>query len=254
MPALPEAQRRLAAAVFEDDAAVLAQVRVNGLEPARRLAVYRNNTLKGLALALADGFPVVRRLVGDEFFAAMARAFVRRHPPASGCLLDYGAELAGFIESFEPAAALPYLPDVARLEWAWHLAFHAEDAAPLRPEALQTAPPEQEGDIRLRLHPSARLLASAWPVLRIFEANQPGRDGRVDLDRGTGCRALVVRPDLDVELHALQAGEFALLQALDRGCGLVAAFEQASAAEPGFDLTSALLRGFERGVFSGFRH
>ena len=44
--------------------------------PLARFNVYRNNTAVSLSEAIADSYPVVHELVGDEFFAAMARAYV----------------------------------------------------------------------------------------------------------------------------------------------------------------------------------
>lgn len=252
MLSLRELQARFARAVFERDAGDFPAIRGNGLDPARRLAVYRHNVCAGLTEALRDGFPVTNRLVGEAFFGVMAREFIRRHPPRSGCLLDYGAEFAGFVERFEPAAGLGYLPDVMRLEWAFHSAFHAADAPSLDPAALEAVPPERQASLRLRLHPSVRLLASRWPVLRIYEVNQPGfaGDGTVDLGREPGCRVLAIRRALEVEFHPLTAGEFTFLAALARNQELGPAFAEARADDPGFDPTAALLSGFGRGVFS----
>lgn len=252
MPALRELQARFAGALFMDDTQLLGWVRGNGLDPARRLAVYRNNTEAGLTEALRETFPVLCRLVGEDFFAATARAFLRRHPPASGCLLDFGEKLPAFLEGFEPAGTLPYLPDVTRLEWAFHSSYHAADRLPLPPAALAAVPPERHGRLRLGLHPSARLLASDWPVLRIFELNQPDcRDeSTLDLRREGSCRVLAVRPELEVALHALEPGEFAFLAALEREADLATAYDAAAAIDPGFDLARTLLAGFERGAFA----
>ena len=84
----------------------------NGADPASRFAVYRNNVQGSLINALADSYPVVRQLVGDEFFRAMAGVFVQSHPPHSPLMSDYGRELADFISEFEPASR--YRPDRER--------------------------------------------------------------------------------------------------------------------------------------------
>ena len=140
-------------------------------EVARRFAVYRNNVQHGLARALAARFPAVERLVGAEFFAAMARVFAAAHPPRDPVLLGWGADLPGFLAGFPPVAHLPYLSDVARLELARGRACHAADAAPIDPAALAGADP---ATLRLCLHPSVELFASAHPALSIWAANQPG--------------------------------------------------------------------------------
>ena len=97
----------------------------------RRFAVHRNTVAASLIEALQARFPVVQRLVGEDFFRAMARAFVALEPPSSPLLFLYGESFAAFIARFTPAAPLPYLADVARLEYARGLAYHAADREPL---------------------------------------------------------------------------------------------------------------------------
>ena len=252
MPGLRELQARFAQAIWNGNDAVTADISSNGLSATRRLAVYRNNTLAGLSAALRDGFPVVERLVGDGFFDVLAGDFVRAHPPQSACLLEYGGTFAGFIANYRGTAGLPYLPDVARLEWAWNEAFHGRDAATVTLEMLQGLSPEEYPRVGLSLHPSVRLVSSRWPVLRIYQVNQPGYEGddAIELDREAGCRVLVLRNNWDVELHALTEGEFTLLSALDNHSSLASALECAGSADKSFDPAAALLRALRSGFFS----
>jgi hypothetical protein len=254
MPRLRDVQEQFVDAVLNGGGDMNAQVRPNCLTALQRLAVYRNNVFAGLSEALRDGFPVVHRLVGGDFFDAMVREFIRRHPPQSGCLLDYGAEFPEFVERFEAARRLLYLPDVARLEWAYHESFHAPDAVPAVPADFAMPAASHYCEVRLRLHPAVRLLASNWPVLRIFGMNQPdyAGDDIVDLAREGSCRVLVARPGTDVAFYPLTLGEFVFLNALGRDAGLTGAFEDAIASDSGFDLTEALMRGFGWDVFSHF--
>src|SRR5260370_1040275 len=120
----------------------------------KRFAVYRNNVVAGLTETLKDAFPAVRRIVGADFFQAMARAYVVAEPPRTPILLDYGAGFPDFIRQFEPAASLPYLEVVARIERAWTEAYHAPEASPLDPAAFTAIGPSQLPEIRLLLHPS----------------------------------------------------------------------------------------------------
>src|SRR5689334_19577831 len=84
----------------------------------RRFAVYRGNVAAALTGALAARFPITERIVGQDFFRAMAQAYARQNPPRRACLIDYGDGLPAFLDGFEPARSLPYLPDMARLEIA----------------------------------------------------------------------------------------------------------------------------------------
>ncbi|HSK38185.1 MAG TPA: DNA-binding domain-containing protein, partial [Arenibaculum sp.] len=139
---------------------------------APRFAVYRNNVAVGLAAALAARFPVVARLVGEDFFRAMARAYVERHKPASPLLFEYGDEFPGFVAAFGPASVLPYLPDVARLEAAWSRAYHAADARPLDLGDLAAMAPDDLSAVRLAPHPSAAVVRSGHPVGAIWQAHR----------------------------------------------------------------------------------
>lgn len=247
-------QEQFAAAVYADDTGVLRFIRAETFPATRHLQVYRNNTFANLTDALASIYPVIQRLVGTEFFEYTADDFIRRHPPRSGNLHDFGGELAGFLATFEPAAGLAYLPDVARLEWAWHEAFHAADTAPLAVDRLAQVPPEKYDALVFQLHPSARVMASDYPVLRIWEVNQSdfNDEPAVHLDQG-GEQVLVLRRGFDVTVERLTSGEYVLLQSFAIGAALGAAFETAVAAQPDFDLMLTLRRHVTHGTLTDFR-
>ena len=178
-------------------------------EAAIRFAVYRNNVAHSLKQALARRFPVVERLVGAEFFAAMAAEFIARHPPQSPVLAEWGGEFPGWLAGFPPVATLPYLPDVARIEWARGRAYHAADATPAAPQSLSP-------DAPMLLHPSLHLLRLAQPALSIWAANQPGRDGRCTA-RGREIALIFRRPDFEVPVHPLTDSDARILDGLIAG-------------------------------------
>jgi len=196
----------------------------NGSDPALRFAVYRNNVLVSLVDALATTFPVVQALVGEEFFRAMAALFVRTHSPQSRILAWYGADLADFIEHFEPAGSLPYLADVARLEMARVRAYHAADVAAVPSEALQAAlaQPERLASLRLGLHPSLQVLASRYAVFSLWAAHQ----GPLDLASVDPCQAetvLVYRNGMQVETTTASPASGHFIRAVLQGESLLAA-------------------------------
>src|SRR5262245_35052247 len=118
MPELVEIQSELARALDGEPASeqLLAFLVGDASSVDRRLAVYRGNLLGTATHALASAYPVIVKVVGDEFFAAMASEYARHSPSTDGDLNEYGMQLAGFLESFAPVRELPYLPDLARLE------------------------------------------------------------------------------------------------------------------------------------------
>jgi hypothetical protein len=188
-----EAQAAFASALLDPERPVPAGLRSLG-QPAGadRFGVYRNNVMVGLIEGLRDAYPVVCRLVGDEFFRAMARIFARAHPPRSPVMLEYGEGFAEFISDFPPAAALPYLADVARLERAWVEAYHAAEAETAAD--FSSTPPAS-----LRLHPATRLVRSRFPILDIWQANQPDTEPRRLELTDAGDNVLVTRPRAEVQ-------------------------------------------------------
>ncbi|TCL70348.1 DNA-binding domain-containing protein [Rhizobium sp. BK251] len=224
----------------------------NGREPERRFGVYRNNVSTGLTGAIASRFPAAEQIVGKDFFAAMARAFVQLHPPRSPLLLSYGDNFADFVAGFEPARALAYLPDVIRLEAARGRAYHAADVEPLDPAELAKVGPGALAGLRLVPHPSLSILHSTHPVVTIWAMNA-GELDVAPIDPWTGEDALVVRPHMLVEVHRLPPGGAAFLQALAKGATLAAAAEGAVLAAPEFDLSTNLAGLIQSGAFTTIR-
>jgi hypothetical protein len=207
--------------------------------PQKRFAVYRNNVVVSLVNALRARFPATERIVGEDFFATMARLFVTAHPPRSKILHTYGDDFGDLIAAFEPAADLPYLADVARLEAARTRAYHAADSTPLGPDDFAGLDPAAVATIRLTLHPSLQVVRSSHPVVTIWAMNA-GEMELGPIDDGVAEDALVLRPHLEVLVQGLPPGGTAFLEALARDLPLAAAAEHAGAADVRFDLTANL--------------
>lgn len=208
----------------------------NGSDPAQRFRVYRNNVIVSQIDALADSFEVTQELVGEEFFRAMARVYAHAHPPRSPLMAFYGESFPAFIETFGPAEGLPYLADVARLEYLRIVAYHSADVPGIRSEEVAAA----LGDLDalpllcLRLHPSLAVLSSASAVVSLWAAHQ----GVLDISSVSPEvpeTALILRHELDVEVIQISAAAGAFILALQSGSSLGAAAEAASATDASFD-------------------
>jgi hypothetical protein len=233
---LAEVQAEFAAALSDPTIAMPAGLVGPDRAPApRRFAVYRNNVIVGFVNALRSAFPVVERLVGADFFQAMARAYALAEPPRSPVLMDYGVTFPDFIAGFAPAASLPYLADVARIERAWREAYHAQDAEPLTALDFATIGPDAVAGLVLRLHPSLRLLRSLFPAQTIWTMNASDiAGGPVDL--GQAEDTLIVRPDAEVTVRRVPPGGAAFVAALLMSTPLVEAAAVATADDARFDL------------------
>jgi hypothetical protein len=226
MPSLSDVQLGFARALLEG-------------APSSALAVYRGNFYGNAIKALASAYPVVAKIVGQDFFEAMAREFIRRHPAACGDLNRYGEDLAAFLERFPHTADLPYLPDVARMEWLVHRAYFAAD------------PPAWElSGRRPVLAPACALMGSAWPLARIWEIHQDDYAGPFEIDLGAGPDRIVVhRPRWRALVMSLRPGDYAFLNSVSRGRTLAEALEAGDTDEH-FDPATALARWLEARVIA----
>jgi hypothetical protein len=259
MPSLHELQRAFSAAAIFGDAAAVASLGVvaGNMRPEARIDIYRANVLGNYRRALAATFPVIKRLVGAPFFDAASDNFVRGHPSTRGDVNQYGADFSDFLGAYPPARELRYLPDVARLEWAIDQANIARDAPGFDLAALANVPPELHSELRFSLHPSAQLVASTFPILHIWHANQPGSDAdeRIDLEEASDILLVVRRPAGvgGIAIERISRTEHLLLSLLTRGRPLGEAAESCAEMAPAFDLAGALQRHVASQTIVAFR-
>ena len=239
MITLEELQERFYGAVFagSPDKVAVSKIRkyinnTEGLSSIDHFNIYRNSITASLNRALGEIYPVCKQLVGNNFFNAMGKEYMRKTPSRSADLANYGEDFSDFIIGFEHAADLPYLPDVARLEWAWHRAFHAADETGLNITALAAVSENDKDHIIFHLPVSANLIASEYPVHHIWKVNQDDYEGdqTVNLDEG-GIKLLVWRKNYDMRIDPLDIHEWNLLNAIQQQtpiselCDLDAGFE-----------------------------
>lgn len=246
MSGLLALQRRFAAALGQNPAAA-----ADDLAPdaARGIAVHRGTIAAGLSLAVTRVFPVTRRIVGAAAFADLAADFAARHPPRAPVLSAYGADFPAFLAALPALAALPYLPDTARLEWLRQEAYMAADAPLLDARALDTGDPEAVSALRLAPHPATRIAGSPFPIHRIWRVNQPDVADVPPVDMSVAEHAAITRPGMEVLTRAIAPADAALVRALAAGETLGDAAAAALAVDGGFDLTAALAAHFAHGTF-----
>lgn len=238
---LLEIQTEFASAVLDSGRVVPPSVTSHsGVPSLKRFSVYRNNVVMSLTEVLEAYFPVVARLVGEEFFRATARQFIVVHPPRSPILSRYGADFADFLGRFEPVANVPYLADIARLEWMQQRAYHAADATPLTAHEFATIPPHEISELRLHIHPSAQVLVSAYPVFSIWRTNTFDDHVSPIGPEAEGESALVSRASLEVRTLGLPGGSAAFIEMLMAGATLGEAASNSLDGFPDFDLQWAI--------------
>lgn len=237
MPSLRELQHALCAGVVAGGPAVMATVAAfvadDGIAAADRLGIHRN-TFTGVAVrALRLNHPAVARLVGDDCFEGAARAYVAKRPPACAWLDGYGVGFAGHLARLPETATLPWLPDVARLEWSVSRVLHAAERPALDVEtlaALGAFGPGEEADIRFARRPSVRMLRSEHAADTIWRATLAGDDAALAaIDPASGVRWLLVeRTEQTVSVTALSEAEWRFTRDLLGGVPLQRALDRAA--------------------------
>ncbi|MGK5059371.1 MNIO family bufferin maturase [Janthinobacterium sp. LB2P49] len=256
-PALPAdtlaaGQQAFATALF-DTVAVLPSFA--GEAVSQRFSLYRSNLNATWRRTLGQAYPVVLALVGEDFFGGLARAYGRQYPSDSADLNQFGARFADFLAAFPPVAELPYLPDMARLEWAVHLAHYAPDAQGLAPESLAGLPPDQLEARHFALHPACALLASNWQAAALWQAHQEGDgqskgQGAFPQDMQVASYALVCRPRWKAQVLVVDGAAHAALLALQQGQTFGAALDAAFELAPAFDLAGYLRQWLAHAVLA----
>lgn len=239
MPSLPELQAGFRDALFAGgpaEEALLSWLEEAGSVGRQRLAAYRRSILGRLVDALEATYPVLTALVGRPFLREAARRYALAQPSVSGDLNDYGGDFADFLAAYPHASGLPYLPDVARLEWRVQDVAYGPEAPPPALDELARTAPEDWPELVFTLAPAHARLDSRWPLAAIWRQNQPGQaeddEEEVAVDLSQACHALVWRQGVRIRVEELAAGEAALFDALAAGERLGAALARAAAAEP----------------------
>lgn len=250
MSALHEMQQAFAASMlFERDDAICGPIVEDGFTAAERLRIYRNTFRSTLTEVLRITYPAVDRLVGRDFFDSAAEQFIQATPPSSAYLNEYGGGFVEFLATFQAASTLPYLPDVARFEWALSVAANAADVPALEAQALAAVGPEHHAGLQFEPHPSVRFLALDYHANEIADAVLSGDDAamaEVDVSRRP-VWLVVHRGPNGVEAQRLDPRVYAFVSRLCDGEPLGCLLENAPAEAPALiaeQLTKGRLKAF----------
>lgn len=249
MASLPEVQARFAAALRGERGLADTDVLDDDIEAAARLAIYRNNARAMFDGALERTYPVLRRRVGEDYFRQLARGYRERFPSRNSDLHWIGEQFPRYLADTEVGTGYAWLAELAELEWACECAFIAGRESPAEPRELLGLAPDDLARARLRLQPSLHCIASSWPVLGVWRANQPDADGHaVDLALGGQCVLVSCGAD-GLELAEVSRIALEFTRLLQAGTPLGAAVE-----ESGLDLAElpiVLGRLFSSGLVTG---
>ena len=216
----------------------------------QRFALYRGNLSATWEKTLSAAYPVLKALVGDDFFHGLACAYGKAYPSQGGDLNLFGDRFSVFLKDFPHVAEYPYFPDMAELEWSLHRVHYADNAEPLNASDIAHIPPDRLENAYLRFHPACRLVSSEWAIVCLWLAHQSAEQ---PFPEQMTCRdyGLVVRPNWKTGVLRLTPGAYATLSLLRDGKPLGLALDAALEAEPEFDFGFHLRQWLQAAVFSG---
>lgn len=217
------------------------------IRPSSHILIHLNNIQTNLTEALKNTYPLLLKLLGEEFFKVAAQEYMYRYPSRSSNLHDYGRYFGDFLSQYDPVNELIYLSEVAEFEWACHILYVAADHPPFKTQSLEKFTPEQHGHIHFLLHPASWIHRFQFPILDIVDLCKEDPEGTVDLDKG-GINLLVLRKELDLTLTPLNQADFFFLEALNQDSSLNDALHLAKSVDPEYGLAEKLPAFIQKGI------
>jgi hypothetical protein len=233
MPDLAEFQRDFAAAIIRDG------------QPERSLrsqafAVYRNTCARGVVEGLRAAFPTIDMIVGEEMFTGIALEYRSAEPPAGPVLSDYGSRFPAWLARQPWTCELPYIADVARLDWMWLESFLAAD-----PKDMPTQFGPQP---RIMLYPATRFAWLATPALTIWQAHRDPRGFDLLDPDWIEEGALFTRSDGQVRAHPIDRACHYLLLLCAASTALSQCLETVAEVHPQSNVPELLQRCLAAGA------
>ncbi len=216
-----------------------------------RMGIYRESSIGNITIPLQMTYPVIEDLVGEEFFSAMCREYIKSNFPVSGDMNDYGSQMAEFIEIFEPTKSLAYLPDMARLEWLFHLSSLADDKDASNWSGFADLSEAELSKVTINLHPSVQIMTSNHPILKIWEmCKESGK--AFDPAKESGDNVLLMRKNLKVNLYPLADNETVFLRSIIAGYTLFNAYDKALGIGNDTAMQGFIAKHIDIGTFCGY--
>ena len=241
--------------LFNESTDLAALIEPNGIEPHRRLQIYRNNIRFTLTESLQNIYPITQAIVGKEFFEYAAREYIKRHQPTTGDLREYGDQFTSFVSAMKETQQIAYLASIAQIDWACHLAFHAKSAPTASIDSLNNISPEDYHRIKITLHPTAHSIASQFAIFDIWQyALSSSLDSADEIESpnitSEKQAVLVCRSKTRVEVMSISHAVHRLISYLKECCQLTAVFERILEEQPEFEMQTALHRLFSYNAIS----
>lgn len=216
------------------------------------MGIYQHSAIANITNSLRLSYPVIEKLVGKDFFQLMCKSYIVIHWPTTGNMDDYGESFSSFLATFEQVKHLPYLEDVAHLEWLFHQSSLANDNSYF--DWTRLAKVTSSDTLTFLLAPTVSIMRSATPVDKIWLMNQENAPeiSELSLDGTSDTFIVLFRQGLKTEMMTIAESEFTFLQSIEKGLDFEATIESAKAVDADIAIDSCLKSYIELGIISGF--
>lgn len=210
------------------------------IQHANNVSIYKNNIAVTLTKTLQQTYPLIVKLLGEDFFATTAREYIQQYPSRNSNLHDYGEYFSHFLSEYSAITDLIYLPEVAQFEWLCHSLYFAADHEAFDLRVLKDIAPANYGELHFLLHPASRVVKFQYPLLRIIDLCKHDCDDDINIGEGGGINLLIIRRELDIKLVPLEPADYVFLNALQDNHSLAVAYKAATLIDDKFNLETKL--------------
>lgn len=251
MVGLKKLQKDFVAAVHEQKATenIASEIKQGKVSKDALIGIYSNNLFAGREKTLSEIYPAVLSLVGEKFFSACAREYIKNHPSHSGNLDDYGENFSAFLSEFPPAKQLAYLADVARFEWLYHECYFSEEQIFNKHKKMENLSPEKFATLKFILNPSAQFFNSQFSILKIWQMTKQESPENLDIENLPGDNLIILKNKNEVCFVPLDKTEKEFLILLQEGKNIAEALELVEKNDPEFDLVFYVQKHLSSGTF-----
>jgi len=201
---------------------------------------YRDSVIGGIIEALADSYPVVKKIVGEQFFNHISYQYIRQYPSTSPDLNNYGEQFSAFIDTLTTTNTVPYLSDVAKLEWAWQKIIIGENSKAGNLHLLASLNEQNSDDLLFRLNPHTSLLFSNYAIHKIWEVNQDNAKNKENVKIDKNTNLLIWRNGLDMNMTVIEVNQLFFLELIHQDIYFSEACVQYHARYPEHDIGELL--------------
>lgn len=238
----------------EEENQLYSHIQQNNLSPKQRLQIYRNNYYLSLIDCLQKTYITVIKIIGAECFTALAQQYIQHYPPTSGNVHNFGMHLAPLLVEHTLAQSLPYLYEVAQLDWAYHEIFHEIDCGLFDAMQLINITSHKYNEIIFKINPSAKLFSFNFPIFNIWQiCHREDKQHEIINLAESGDKVLILKCQYEIFIDKLSNGEYAFINALYLRNSFARACEASLQIEPTMDIEKFLQKCISCGTIVGLQ-